>query len=588
MAHSPNAVSDRSPLRLWPGVLAVGLQWFGRFVVPWFAPDALVFGLLAGMLGGVLVVVWWLFFSRAAWVERIGGVLLMAVAYFGTVSLSHVSMATGAQGALLPIYVVPPLSLAFVAWAVATRNLDTGTRRATMVATILLACGAWTLVRTNGVNGSFNWDFAWRWSPTAEQRLLARAADDTSDALAGGSSARLRDTGDTGAGWPGFRGPRRDGIVRGVRIETDWSAAPPVELWRRPVGPAWSSFAVRGDVLYTQEQRGEEEVVAAYRVTTGEPLWQHADTTRFWEAMAGPGPRGTPALAGDRVYAFGATGIVNALDAADGSVIWSRDAAADAEVATPGWGFASSPLVVGDTVVVAVAGRLAAFDLDTGTPRWFGPPRRESYASPHLLTIEGVPQILLMTGAGVTSVASESGELLWEHDWPGFQSLQPALTDDGAVLIASANDVGGNGVRRLAVTRAAAGWAADEVWTSRGLKPYFNDLVVHDGHAFGFDGRILSCIDLATGERVWKGGRYGNGQLVMLVDQDALLVISEDGDLALVAASTEEFSELARFPALQGKTWNHPVLVGDVLLVRNDQEMAAFRLTLATSTPSQR
>jgi outer membrane protein assembly factor BamB len=281
------------------------------------------------------------------------------------------------------------------------------------------------------------------------------------------------------------------------------------------------------------------------------------------------------------VYTFGATGILNVLDAGDGAVVWSRNAASDIDAKVPYWGFASSPLVVNDVVIVAVAGALVAYDLATGDPRWFGPARGGSYSSPHLLTIDGVAQVLLLNESGVTSVAPADGTLLWEHPWPGSGIVQPALTADGDVLITALGASGGFGTRRIAVAHGPGGWTIEERWTSIRLKPYFNDFVVHDGHAFGFDGSILACIDVEDGKRKWKGGRYGHGQLVLLPDQDLLLVLSEQGELALVGAAPDEFTELARFPAIEGKTWNHPVLVGDVLLVRNSQEMAAFRLSLA-------
>ena len=613
-----NETTLRRPLRLWPGVAAAALFLFFRFVVPVTMPEVQLFGLDAGFVGlfasvlcTLAILVWWVFFSRAPWSERLGAIILMIVALFATSRIVHESIAGAGQGMLLYFLAIPVLSLALVAWAVASRRLSDGPRRASMVATILLGCGIFALVRTGGVTSDvIGSDFHWRWTQTPEERLLAqvaneptapppapaaaetpkqppvaKAGDEPAARPATPSTAKNKPAApaavETGAGWPGFRGPGRDSIIRGVQIETDWSKSPPVALWRRPVGPGWSSFAVSGDLLYTQEQRGDDEIVACYKVSTGEPVWRHRDKVRFWESNGGAGPRATPTVSNGRLYAFGATGVLNALDAGNGAVVWSRNAASDTDSQVPTWGFSSSPLVVDDVVIVAVSGTLAAYDLATGNPRWVGPHHGGTYSSPQLVTIDGVAQILLLSPPGVTSLAPADGALLWEHKWEGGAIVQPALTADGDVLINAIAMTGGLGTRRIAVAHGAGGWTVEERWTSNGLKPYFNDFVVHKGHAFGFDGSILACIDLEDGKRKWKGGRYGNGQLVLLPDQDLLLVLSEEGELALVRATPDQFTEVARFPALEGKTWNHPVLVGDVLLARNGEAMAAFRLSLA-------
>jgi outer membrane protein assembly factor BamB len=263
--------------------------------------------------------------------------------------------------------------------------------------------------------------------------------------------------------------------------------------------------------------------------------------------------------------------------------VWSRNAQSDTGATRPEWGFSGSPLVVNDLVIVAASGRLVAYEVATGTPRWFAQAGGGSYSSPHLMTIGGVAQVVMMSGAGVTSVMPANGTPLWKHAWAGMSILQPAQTADGDVLIASGDLIGGRGTRRLGVARGSGGWTVQERWTSTALKPFFNDFVVHKGHAYGFDGSILTCIDLADGARKWKGGRYGHGQLLLLSDQDLMLVLSEEGELALVNATPDQFTEVARFAgALDGKTWNHPVLAGDVLLVRNGEEMAAFRLARAS------
>ena len=620
-AESPNGPA---PLRLWPGIVLVALQWAFRFVVPAIFPAAAMYGVLGGLLAGVAVIVWWMFFSRAPWSERLIVAAVIALALVATPYVLHESIAGGMMGMMFYIYVIPGLCLALVAWAVASRRLPSGLRRPAMVAAILLACGVWTLARTEGMDGEGRSDLEWRWTPSIEERLLAERgaelarlpppvvaradasrpgpaavpaqapgaaappvyppAEEAAPAPAPQPAAVAEVTPPAApavapapdAVWPGFRGPRRDGVARGVRIATDWASSPPVELWRRPIGPGWSSFAVSGDLVYTQEQRGEHEVVACYRLSTGEPVWSHSDPARFWESNAGAGPRATPTLAGGRVYTFGATGIVNALDAADGTLLWTRNAATDTRRDVPGWGFSSSPLVVGDVVVVAAAGTAAAYDAATGETRWLGPDGGGGYSSPHLVTVDGVAQVVLMGGPGASSFAPADGKLLWRHPMEsGTRIVQPAVTPDGDLLL-SVGD--GHGMLRVALAHAESGWTAAERWSSIGLKPYFNDFVVHEGHAYGFDGSMLAAIDVATGKRKWKGGRYGHGQLVLLPDQDLLLVLSEDGELALVAASADAFAELARVPAIDGKTWNHPVLAGDVLLVRNGQEMAAFRL----------
>jgi outer membrane protein assembly factor BamB len=615
MTQEHSVPAPGKALRLWPGVVAAGLLCLIRFVAPLIFPEVGAFAIIGGVVGALAIVVWWLFFSRASWAERLGAMAVMIVAPVVTLRVVHESIATGMMGMMLPLYSIPVMSVALVAWAVITRSMSNGIRRSSLAATLLLACGAFGLLRTDGVRGAGS-DIHWRWTPTSEQRLLAQANEEPAplplappnaeapkepvappaasalpEPTVPHDAAKVADAPVTptpittlasnDAEWPGFRGPDRDSSVHGVRIETDWARTPPIQLWRRAIGPGWSSFAVRGDLIYTQEQRGDDEIVSAYRMSTGEPVWRHRDPVRFWESNGGAGPRGTPTLEHGRVYTFGATGILNALDASSGKLLWSRNVATETKTEVPEWGFASSPLVMDDVVIVAADATLVGYDVTTGHPRWVGPVHKGSYSSPHRTTIDGVPQVLLLGGSGVTSLAPANGTVLWEHPWQGVAIVQPALTSDG-VVINSIGGTGGNGTRRLAVAHSAGGWKVEERWTSSGLKPYYNDFVVHKGYAFGFDGSILAAIDMETGKRVWKGGRYGNGQLLLLADQDLLLVLSEDGVLALVSATPDEFKEVARVPALDGKTWNHPVIVGDVLLVRNGEEMAAFRLPLAS------
>lgn len=600
------AVPTRRPLRLWPGIAIVALVWLTRVAAPLVGVSPwteFLLRILGGFAGALAVLIWWLAFSRASWSERAGVVAAVVAVLAATLALGDPSMLVWVLW-----YAAPVLSLALVVGAVVGRTLSDRKRLLVMAVAVVLPGAAAQVLRISGSAGHGAAAFAWRWTETPEQRLLGRSDEPRETALrepvaAGAPTAVVTSTAKrdplVGAAtpthppaaipventarlirWAGFRGADRNGTVPGVRIDTDWAVSPPVSLWRRPVGPGWASFAVRGNVLYTQEQRGDEEIVSAYSLTTGEPVWRHRDRVRLNDPMGGPGPRATPTLAGDRVYTVGSTGILNALVAESGAVMWSRDLPMDLGTTIPTWGYSSSPLIVADLVVVAVGGTLAAYALADGQPRWVGPAGGDSYSSPQLATIDGVSQVLLPTTTGTTSVAPATGKALWTQPWntrlPLMPIVQPAVADGNTVLIGDNS----SGLRRLAVTHRDTAWTVAERWVSNRLKPYFNDFVVHRGHAYGFDGALLAAVDLANGERTWKGGRYGQGQLVLLPDQDVLLVVTEDGDLALVKAVPDGFTEIARVPALSGKTWNHPVLVGDILLVRNGEEMAAFRLAL--------
>ena len=551
--------------------MLVAVQWLLRFVVPKIAPVPTVVPVLGALVAALLILVWWVFFSRARWVERLAVPAVIVGLMFATHPFLDPSIATSMLGMAFPILALPVICLALVLWAVVTRNLVGMSRLVSLVLFIAAACAIFPMLRTEGITSGGDSALSLRWAESHEDRLVA-AGDETVSVA--------RDAAPVGeADWPGFRGYQRDGIVRGPRIATDWQAEPPVLLWKQPIGPGWSSFAVAGSLAFTQEQRGDEELVTAYDLESGEPVWRHRESTRFFESTGGGGPRSTPTLDSGRLFSLGANGALNAFDASSGEVIWERDLAADTDQEIPYYGYSSSPLVVDDLVLVAAGGQLVAYAADSGERRWLGQDMRASYSSPHRFTIDGVSQIVHSSVNGLIGVSPDSGRLLWQYDWEGgVRIVQPAITEEGDLLLSEGE---GRGVRRLTLRQAGDGWSVEEVWTSNRLKPYHNDFVVHEGHAYGFDGGILACIGLDDGQRRWKGGRYGQGQLVLLAEQSVLLLVTEMGDLALVRASPEGFEELATVPALEGKTWNHPVVIHDLLLVRNSHEMAAYRLPLS-------
>jgi len=566
--EKPVKKAKSNPRSLWPGVLIVTLQWLLWFIIPLFLPEAMMVSVLGGFLGSVAFGVWWLFFSRKPAFERWGAFLLILAFLTGTFFLLDVSISSGNMGMQFLMYSLPVVCLAGILWALISRKFSPRIRRITLIITIMLSSGFWLFLRSDGLDGNGMPSFSWRWSETHEEKLMAQAEEES--ALAFPEDHDMEAV----AEWPGYRGATRDGVLRGTKLNTDWSQSAPVEMWRKDIGPACSSFAILGDLFYTQEQRGEYEVVSCYRLSTGEAVWKHQDEARFYDSHAGAGPRATPAIAGGKVFTLGATGIINALDARNGSLLWTNQDAKDSYAETLYWGFTGSPLVMDDLLIVSLSGKLLALDIDTGKQRWSGPDGGNSYSSPQLLNIDETPQVMLMSKSGAISLEPASGQELWNYSWEiSDRILQPGLLGNGDLLLTREIQE----IRRIKVSRNTEQWKVEELWTSSEVKFNFNDMVIHKDYAYGFAGPFLVCVDLNDGKRVWKGGRY-RGWILLMADQDLLLILSEKGDLILAEANPEGFKELSKFKAIQGRTWNHPAMAGNIILVRNSNEMAAFRL----------
>lgn len=379
--------------------------------------------------------------------------------------------------------------------------------------------------------------------------------------------------------FPQFLGPSRDGRLAGPVLARDWPVRPPREVWRVPVGEAWSGFAVARGVAVTQEQHGGEERVVAYDVATGRVRWSHGDAARYATTIAGVGPRATPAIAGERVFTLGATGILNALELATGRVQWTRNVLEEHRAVAPEWGKSSSPVVEGGRVVVSVGATdghsLVAYDARDGAPAWNAGSDRSSYSTPAVLTLAGRRQLVALNAASLSALDPASGTLLWEQPFPGGQPnvASPVATGPDRVMVSVGYGIGSKSYQ---VLDRGGSLAAAPLWESPRLKSKFANLVVHDGLVYGLDDGVLTCLDPATGERRWKDGRYGHGQLLLV--GALLLVQTEDGEVVLVEPAPDALRELARLRVLDGKTWNPPALAGRLLLVRNDREAAAFQL----------
>jgi outer membrane protein assembly factor BamB len=523
-----------------------------------------------------LILLWWLFLSRASTKEK-------ALGFIGLVTIATITTLLAdksIRGAGTMLYAVPwGISGFAVALICLARRLSLS--RTWLALLVALACfGFWDLVRMDGMWGNFHTSRSWRWEPTAEDLLLSSV---TSRSQKQSDVTTVAEQVLAEAEWPAFRGPHRNGVQPGIVLAEDWTARPLRELWRVRVGPGWSSFSVADARLFTQEQRGEDELVVCYDATSGAEIWVHQDTTRFWEAMGGAGPRATPTLSEGKLFALGALGLLNRLDPVTGQQVWQRDISADAGREPPYWGYASSPLVTHDVVIVHSGGPqdkgMLAYDVETGDLRWTSPTGDHSYSSPQLSTVDGKQSVLMLTNTGITFVDPADGKLLGKHDWKydGYRVVQPLVLDGSSVLLGSGI---GAGTQRIEVHWDGEQFATETIWMSRRMSPDFNDSVTHNGYLYGFDNNIFACVDIATGKRKWKKGRYGNGQVLLLPAAGQLLVISETGELVLLRATPQKLEELARYQVLNGRTWNHPVLVGHRLYVRNGAEAACFEVPI--------
>ncbi len=380
--------------------------------------------------------------------------------------------------------------------------------------------------------------------------------------------------------WTDFRGPHRDGRYDEMPIRTAWPPGGLQRLWKQPSGGGYASFVVAEGRAFTIEQRRDQEVVAAYELRTGRELWTSRWKARFHEALGGDGPRATPTWHEGKLYALGAEGELRCLDAASGKVLWSRNILADNGAANLTWGMACSPLVVDEKLIVLPGGSpgksVVAYHKLTGEPVWKAFDDKQSYTSPMLVTLAGRRQILTVSATRAMGLAPEDGKLLWQYPWNteyDINSAQPVVVSPNRFFISAGY---GHGAAVVEVTPDGGGFAARTVWQNNRMKNKFNSSVLYEGHIYGLDEAILACINAETGELKWKGGRYGYGQVLLAGGH--LVITTESGDVVLVKAAPERHQEIARFSAVEGKTWNHPAIAGGLLLVRSEIEMACFRI----------
>ncbi len=381
--------------------------------------------------------------------------------------------------------------------------------------------------------------------------------------------------------WTDFRGPRRDGIYDERPILTDWPVDGLRRLWRLPCGGGYASFVVARGLAVTIEQRRENEAVVAYDLDSGREEWVTSYPARFSEWMGGDGPRATPLYFEDFIYSLGATGELRCLSLLHGTVLWRRNILEETGAANLRYGLACSPIMVGNNVVVlsgsvSLGQAVVAYDFLTGDKQWSALTDTMAYTSPALIELAGRRQLLLVSSHRVLGLDIVNREVLWDYPWtvPYDNAISmPVLTGNNRFMISAGYGVG---AALLEIRAEGSGFRAVEVWRNSSMKNKFNASVFWKGHLYGLDEGVLCCVNAATGERVWREGRYGFGQL--LLAEGHLFILTGDGALVLVPATPDGFVEKQRVNALTGKTWNVPAFAHGRLLLRNSAEMTCFDL----------
>ena len=463
-------------------------------------------------------------------------------------------------------------------WFLLSRRFTWRTRLTGLVLLLAVGFGLKLALRVDGtLDGTGLPNLVWKWTSSGPR------AQKITPSLASGTAAPQDPRIAQAADVPQFFGPKRDGVITGAGLARDWKTTPPKELWRQPIGLGWSAYAVVNGRAYTQEQREEEELVTCYDLFTGKLIWAHADTTRFSQWQSGDGPHATPAVHEGRVYAYGGTGLLTCLEAATGKSLWQRNVLAENKLANNEWGTSASPLIVDDKVVITGGSTqgpvLFAYLLATGEPAWKTGSDKASYASPQLAVIAGKRVILSNNARSLLACDPATGSSVLDYAWGGEnwpKASQVVVLDDDRLFLSAGY---GMGCQMLQVKAADDGTlTASVLWSGLKMKTQFNSPTARAGHAYGLDDGRLACLDLATGERLWKEGRYASGQ-TLLVD-DLIIIQNESGPVHLASAKPEGYEELGKLDALSSKTWNHPTLSGRYLLVRNDREAICYELPL--------